>query len=365
MDLDDLQNAIQLYNDFKKPAYQNALLTLLTNANAAMTDAIIDSASVPNINYIIERIRLSYTFARHGSGGKRKRFHIPTVEEIESSRQDAERRLTPANLMHDVALDMSTSSLLTPAQALPRSKETGSQNDSQAKSNNQTQSTPKRTNAPLLANTPQSASPSGRGHTNTVLVNELQRGNPVLACIRNVRWSYASDIVPDYVVGRSSCILYLSIKYHRLHPEYITKRIEDLGKNYRLRILLVYVDTDDSKLPLREINRTAVLGNMTLLLAWSLDEAGRYIETLKAFEHRQPDTIRERVEDSYAARLNNAMTSIRSVNKTDTLTLTSNFGSFADVAKATADELTLCPGIGDLKAQRLFNAFNQPFLPEN
>ncbi|KAI8321197.1 DNA repair protein rad10 [Martensiomyces pterosporus] len=291
---------------------------------------------------------------------KRRRFHIPTVDEIESSRLEAERRLAPATVMRDAALDMSTSSLLSPRQ----NTQVERTESSSAQSQPQAPTTPIRTNAPS-ASTPQSASPSSRGHSQSVLVNELQRGNPVLACVRNVRWSYSSDIIPDYVVGLSSCILYLSIKYHRLHPEYITKRIEQLGKNYKLRVLLVLVDTDDAKIPLREINRTAILGEMTMLLAWSLDEAGRYIETLKAFEYRQPDMIRERVEDNYMARLAKALTSIKSVNKTDVLTLTSNFGSFADVAHASVGELTLCPGVGDLKAQRLHNAFNQPFVPEN
>ncbi|KAJ2464026.1 ssDNA endonuclease and repair protein rad10, partial [Coemansia sp. RSA 2322] len=134
--------------------------------------------------------------------------------------------------------------------------------------------------------------------------------------------------------------------------------------SFRLRVLLINVDTDDCKIPLREINRIAVLGDMTVLLAWSLDEAGRYIETLKALEHRQPDSIRERVEDTYIARLSSSLTSVKSVNKTDVLTLLSNFGSFDGIAKASNDELSMCPGIGDLKAQRVFKAFNEPFLPE-
>ncbi|KAJ2142888.1 ssDNA endonuclease and repair protein rad10 [Coemansia sp. RSA 678] len=199
-----------------------------------------------------------------------------------------------------------------------------------------------------------------------VQVNELQRGNPLLSSIRNVRWTYSNTIVPDFEVGRSSCILYLSIKYHRLHPEYISQRIEALGRSYTTRVLLVYMDTDDSKVPLREINRVALLGDMTLLLAWSLDEAGRYVETLKAYEHKQPDIIRERVEDTYVGRLNSFLTSIRSVNKTDVLTLASNFKSMDKVACATVEELAMCPGIGELKAQRIYKAFNDPFvLPLN
>ncbi|KAJ1892025.1 ssDNA endonuclease and repair protein rad10 [Coemansia sp. IMI 209127] len=263
--------------------------------------------------------------------------------------------------MQDAALDLSTSTL----QPTKIQKDASTSRGTDAQ-----QSTPSFTTARAIATTtstsaPQPTSrPSGsRNYSSQVVqVNDLQRGNPLLASIRNVRWSFAKDIVPDYVIGRTACILYLSIKYHRLHPEYIAKRVEGLGKSYSLRVLLVFADTDDSKLPLREINRVALLGNMTILLAWSLDEAGRYIEALKMYEHRPPDAIKERIEDTYMGRLSNALTSVRSVNKTDVLTLASNFGSFEGMAKAGADELTLCPGIGDLKAQRLFKAMNDPFV---
>ena len=42
----------------------------------------------------------------------------------------------------------------------------------------------------------------------------------MLPHIKGVAWEYA-DIVPDYQVGLSSGVLFLSLKYHRLHPEYI------------------------------------------------------------------------------------------------------------------------------------------------
>ena len=67
------------------------------------------------------------------------------------------------------------------------------------------------------------------------------------------------DIVPDFQVGRTTGVLYLrqvafshlphssavipgSLKYHRLHPEYIHQRIEKLGHMYNLRILLIVCD---------------------------------------------------------------------------------------------------------------------------
>jgi len=34
----------------------------------------------------------------------------------------------------------------------------------------------------------------------------------------------------------------ISLRYHRLHPEYILTRIEKLGRAYNLRILLILCD---------------------------------------------------------------------------------------------------------------------------
>ncbi|KAJ2256780.1 ssDNA endonuclease and repair protein rad10 [Coemansia sp. RSA 1935] len=288
----------------------------------------------------------------------KRRFHIPTAEELEKRRVEAEQLLSNTNIQ----IDMSTSILKPqhPVDNTPSEPTSNGTNGAQPTTTTATAASPTPTRAPL---TP---TKQARAYTQMVQVNELQRGNPLLSSIRNVRWTYSNTIIPDFEVGRSSCILYLSIKYHRLHPEYISQRIEALGRSYTTRVLLVYMDTDDSKVPLREINRVALLGDMTLLLAWSLDEAGRYVETLKAYEHKQPDIIRERVEDTYVGRLNSFLTSIRSVNKTDVLTLASNFKSMDKVACATVEELAMCPGIGELKAQRIYKAFNDPFvLPLN
>ncbi len=53
---------------------------------------------------------------------------------------------------------------------------------------------------------------------NQLYVHEVQRGNPLLAHIKNVKWSFSKDIVPDYAMS-SSCALFLSLKYHFRHPK--------------------------------------------------------------------------------------------------------------------------------------------------
>lgn len=78
--------------------------------------------------------------------------------------------------------------------------------------------------------------------TNCILVNPKQRGNPILKSITNIPWEYDTTIIPDYVVGATACILYLSLRYHRLNPDYIHARLKELGKRFELRILLVQID---------------------------------------------------------------------------------------------------------------------------
>ncbi|KAF9215092.1 ssDNA endonuclease and repair protein rad10 [Podila verticillata] len=193
-----------------------------------------------------------------------------------------------------------------------------------------------------------------------IVIRTSQRGNPLLQFIRNVPYEYG-DIVPDYAVGFTSCILFLSIRYHRLHPEYIFSRIADLGKSYVLRVILILVDVDSHQQAIRELTRVGMVNDFTVICAWSNEEAARYIETFKAYENKAPDAIKERVENDYLSKLTDSLTQIQSINKTDVVTLSSTFGSFKNIMNASVDELGLLPGFGERKVKRLLEAFDQPF----
>ncbi|KAI7819586.1 restriction endonuclease type II-like protein [Gamsiella multidivaricata] len=194
----------------------------------------------------------------------------------------------------------------------------------------------------------------------TIVVKSSQRGNPLLQFIRNVPYEYG-DIVPDFVVGLTSCIIFLSIRYHRLHPEYIFSRIAALGKSFVLRVLLILVDVDTHQQAIRELTRVALVNDFTVICAWSNEEAARYIETYKAYENKAPDAIKERVDNDYLSKLTDSLTQIQSVNKTDVITLSSTFGSFKNIMNASAEDLAILPGFGERKLKRLMEAFDQPF----
>ncbi|XP_013583737.1 PREDICTED: DNA excision repair protein ERCC-1 [Brassica oleracea var. oleracea] len=195
---------------------------------------------------------------------------------------------------------------------------------------------------------------------NAILVSNRQKGNPLLKHIRNVKWVF-SEIIPDYLLGQSTCALYLSLRYHLLHPDYLYFRIRELQKNFKLRVVLCHVDVEDSVKPLLEVTKTALLHDCTLLCAWSLTECARYLETIKVYENKPADLIQGQMDTDYLSRLNHSLTSIRHVNKSDVVTLGSTFGSLAHIMDASMEDLARCPGIGERKVKRLYDTFHEPF----
>lgn len=198
------------------------------------------------------------------------------------------------------------------------------------------------------------AQPVTRQHS--ILVNTRQQGNPVLKHVRNVLWEYA-DVVPDYQLGAYTAALYISLRYHLLHPDYVDARIRELQKEYRLRVILCLVDVEDASKLLLSLTKLAYDNKCTLILTWSVEEAARYIETYKAYENKPPDIIQGMLESDYYTVLCDVLTSIRSVNKTDVYTLATTFGTLQAIINASQEELNICPGLGDKKVQRIFEAF--------
>lgn len=195
----------------------------------------------------------------------------------------------------------------------------------------------------------------------SILVSTRQRGNPLLDHIKNVPMEFNADVLPDYVVGSSSCCVFLSIRYHMLHPQYLIERMVEIGCEYRTRVVLCFVDTTDHEHALVEINHQVIQGQFSLILAWSWAEAGRYLETFKSYEKKSATLIKERIEDDYVAQLNDVLTTIRAVNKTDVNTLATTFGSLQSIMQASLEELSLCPGLGEKKVRNLYQVLHEPF----
>ncbi|MCJ1456454.1 ssDNA endonuclease and repair protein rad10 [Mycoblastus sanguinarius] len=224
---------------------------------------------------------------------------------------------------------------------------------------------PARSSSTTNANGPKIQQPKpqilpNRAAPSSILVSTRQKGNPSLNYIRSLPWEY-SDIPADYLLGATTCALFLSLKYHRLHPEYIYSRIRVLGHKYNLRVLLTMVDIQNHEESLKELSKTSLVNNLTLILCWSAQEAGRYLELYKSYEHASPTSIRAHQATSYSEKLVEFITVPRSINKTDAVSLVSAFGSLRAAVNARPEEIGEITGWGEKKVQRWCGTVRENF----
>lgn len=202
--------------------------------------------------------------------------------------------------------------------------------------------------------------------SSSLLVHSRQRGNPLLKHLRQVKWEYSDEILggADYSMSRSSCALFLSLRYHQLNPNYIYERLKSNKFPYQLKILLVQCDTTDPAQSLKELARLANLYELTLLVSWNDEESAKYLETYRIMEGKSAENLmdpQQHQSSDYLTKYLDMITQVKSVNKTDAQTLLHAFGSIDAIINASYEQLCVCPGLGSLKARRLYEAFHQSF----
>lgn len=200
--------------------------------------------------------------------------------------------------------------------------------------------------------------------SNVIKVSRKQAGNDLLKKITRCPWTF-EDIEPDFIVGRSTCALYLSIRFHALHPNYIYERVNRLGDKFKLQILLLVVDHVEHNSYLKELHKLSIASNLTLMLCWTVDDAALYLEKYKLCEDKPADSIMEKptnyeYEDALDQYMIDALAESKSINRTDAASLVALFDSFEKISTASPEELSLCPGVGLQKAQRLYDLIHRP-----
>lgn len=125
------------------------------------------------------------------------------------------------------------------------------------------------------------------------------------------------------------------------------------------------IDIPNHEDPLRELSKTSMVNNVTIVCCWSAAEAARYLELYKAYEHASFDAIRGKQSSSYAERLVDFVTVPRSLNKSDAVALVANFGSLKNAINADVEQLGMLSGWGGVKVKRWSAAIEEPFRAKN
>lgn len=206
------------------------------------------------------------------------------------------------------------------------------------------------------------------GGTKTVLVNgKRQKANPLLEHLKKlVRIDYNSEMKPDFVVGVNSCVLFLSLNYHFSRADYIKRRIQELGKDYDLRVLLVQIPKDYGETRvsegLKELTKICVVFNYTMIVVWSDEEAARYLAYLKNQENAAPTQIQGQAKEDYLSQLHDVLTCVKKVNRQNAETLVNKFGDLRKAIRSQEPQITTIPGWSKDKAGLFKSAVSQPFI---
>ena len=197
--------------------------------------------------------------------------------------------------------------------------------------------------------------------SHSLIIHPNQVRNPVMKHVHRVPWEQG-DIISDFVMGRTVCGLFLSVRYHSLHPNYVHERLNALGSLYEVRVLLVLIDSQQYQNVLKELSQLAITAQCTLMLCWSNEEAAKYLESYKIFENKPADILMEQqAENDVSSCIADSLTSIKKVNRTDAASLLALYGTFDSIITASEEDITLCPGLGPQKAQKLYQLFHEPF----
>ena len=97
-----------------------------------------------------------------------------------------------------------------------------------------------------------------RGLKTVIEVSKGQQGNVLLRHFKNRGWTFA-ETDPDFVIGERACVVFVSLKYHLLQPEYVKTRISEL-QCFDICIVLCLIDAEDVFATLHSINRAAGMG---------------------------------------------------------------------------------------------------------
>lgn len=203
---------------------------------------------------------------------------------------------------------------------------------------------------------------------NTLHVRKSQNGNPILSHIQKFRleWKENEELHADYV-AKSTGVLFLQVSWHRKNSQYIRAQMHKMRNMFKLRVLLLHYNEQETDVGcsasniLEELNSLCLVMDFALIVAMTSQECARYLEYFQDFEGTSAANIKGHYEKEFLPRVQQMLCMARKVTKNDAKTLMNDFANLKNVVTSNAEELSICQGVGQLKAKRLVAVFNTPF----
>eukprot|EP00759_Apiculatamorpha_spiralis_P048663 PhF_6_TR440/c0_g1_i1/m.164/K10849/ERCC1; DNA excision repair protein ERCC-1 len=191
-----------------------------------------------------------------------------------------------------------------------------------------------------------------------LIVNTAQRGNAVLHHLKDIPWSYGSTL-GDYQYDSFMVMLYIQLRYLLCHETYLLGRMKPfLNSAHRVKVCLCYCDvTDCAESLMTHLNVLCITYGFTLMCFESITDAAFFIKQLGECQKLTNDALKGPDEPNAVSV--NPLPRLRGVlSAKEGQKLAQSLGSLADVFTASVEELSLVPGIGEVKSSKLHTIFH-------
>lgn len=170
-----------------------------------------------------------------------------------------------------------------------------------------------------------------------------------------------SDELPcDFAIAKKVGVLFITLKFHRSHPEYLASRIKDFRGAYSTRILLLLVNAENYDRTISMLTVTAIANNLSLILAFHFEEASRWLMSMYASQENQLDDLKAVNETPYEM----AVDAINALgpSKKEAESLLDHFSNVQSCIMASKEELANTGIINNNKIETFVQSVSAPFV---
>ncbi|EKX74171.1 DNA repair protein rad10, putative [Theileria equi strain WA] len=194
-----------------------------------------------------------------------------------------------------------------------------------------------------------------------LIISPRQRRNPLVKCFRNITF-VESDIPADFMISPEISVLFLSLKYHRLHSNYIIERIKSI-RQHKIPNLFILCQVDIAEFAniLNQLTVHTFTYGYKILLSWNCHESAAVIEILKLNYYKGIEILNKKETKTHFETVCDMISSVRSINSSDASLICRKFKTLKEIVHLGEDEIYSIPGCGEKKVKALTAAFKNSF----
>ncbi|KAH0788472.1 DNA excision repair protein ERCC-1 [Histomonas meleagridis] len=192
-----------------------------------------------------------------------------------------------------------------------------------------------------------------------ITISKTQEGNPLIKILAPAQMVWNENSVCDYSIGYKIGILFLSLKYHRTHPEYLGKKIANFRGGYATRILLLVVDIQNPDHVISKLTSLSIANNLNVVLAFDFEEAGRWILTMYNTQESQVDELKASNETTYDIAID-ALNAV-GISRKDAASMIESYGTVSDCLLQNRNRLAKANILSDSKMEQFLAVLDEPF----